>query len=370
MAPNSSTFPVPPDEQQRIIALDPRRSVLVQAPAGSGKTDLLTRRFLRLLAEVDDPRRIVAITFTKAAAAEMRHRILDELEKADKRAAVEASLRKPFDQGTMESLAERALEHSRKLDWRLIELSSQLRISTIDSFCRDLAMQQPIFSGIGNNLQINERPAELHAMAAQATLEKLGDTRYPELSSAIRDLLLWRDNNWKELQELLVRMLAQRDRWMLDFVLDRQQDWEALRERLEKPLAKAVRDMLTHLEDLLTVEDRSEAHQLAQFACSNGAGEKYGGLAELAEFPSGPHGDHEALEEARGAYVCVAKLLLKTDGVIRRKIDARLGFPKEHLDEKLRMQDLLERLADVPGLDEALAQVSKLPPARYTEEDW
>lgn len=370
MAPSSSSFPIPPDQHQREIALDPHRSVLVQAPAGSGKTDLLTRRFLRLLAEVDDPRRIVAITFTKAAAAEMRHRILDELEKAAKRAAAESPVRESFGEGSMESLAARALEHSRKLDWRLIELSSQLRISTIDSFCRDLAMQQPIFSGIGNSLQINERPAELYAMAAQATLEKLGDSRYPELSAAIRDLLLWRDNSWKELQELLVRMLGLRDRWMQGFVLDRQQDWHALRERLEKPMAKAVRDALTHLEDLLTAVDRSEAHQLAQFACSNGAGEKYSGLAELAEFPSGPHADHEALEEARGAYVCVAKLLLKNDGVIRRKIDARLGFPKEHLDEKLRMQDLLERLADVPGLEEALAQVGKLPPARYTEEDW
>ena len=46
----------PPDQAQRDLALDPARSVMVQAPAGSGKTDLLTRRFLRLLGEVDDPR--------------------------------------------------------------------------------------------------------------------------------------------------------------------------------------------------------------------------------------------------------------------------------------------------------------------------
>ena len=72
----------PPDQSQRERALDATRSILVRAPAGSGKTDLLTRRFLRLLSEVDDPGEIVAITFTKAAAAEMRHRILSELEKA------------------------------------------------------------------------------------------------------------------------------------------------------------------------------------------------------------------------------------------------------------------------------------------------
>ena len=47
-----------------------------------------------------------------------------------------------------------------------------------------------------------------------------------------------------------------------------------------------------------------------------------------------------------------------------------LGFPKEHLDEKLRMQDLLGRLSGVPRLDDALGLVRGLPPARYTNEDW
>ena len=53
-----------------------------------------------------------------------------------------------------------------------------------------------------------------------------------------------------------------------------------------------------------------------------------------------------------------------------QQIDRRLGFPKEHLDEKLRLQDLIEQLSAVPGLEEALAGMRKLPPARYTEEDW
>ena len=127
---NSSVLPAPPDQAQRIAALDPHRSILVQAPAGSGKTDLLTRRFLRLLANVDDPGQIVAITFTKAAAAEMRHRILAELEKASARDAAGSDA----DEFSMEALAARALERSRQLDWRLPDLASQLRISTIDSF--------------------------------------------------------------------------------------------------------------------------------------------------------------------------------------------------------------------------------------------
>ncbi len=362
----SSVSSAPPDQAQRIAALDPHRSILVQAPAGSGKTDLLTRRFLRLLAEVDDPKHVVAITFTKAAAAEMRHRILAELDKA-----VHSSPDPADDESSMGVLAARALQHSERRGWRLLELSSQLRISTIDSFCRDLAIQQPIHSGVGNNLQINERPTDLYRTAARATLQTLGDPAHPDLSNAIKNLLLWRDNNWKELEDLLVRMLSQRDRWMLDFVLSHQKDWDALRERLERPFANAVRIALDRLEQLLNEVPGAaeEAHQLAQFACEHGAAELKE-LAERAEFPCGPCEDSAALEDARSAYLCLSRLLLIEDGTFRKQVNVRLGFPKEHRDEKLRHEDLIDQLSDIPGLDTALTAIRELPPARYNEEDW
>src|ERR1017187_281860 len=168
---NSPHKPSPPDQPERIRAIDASRSILVQAPAGSGKTDLLTRRFLRLLAEVDEPGKIVAITFTNAAAAEMRHRILSELEKAAATHAPDPAA----DEFSMQVLARRALQHSQALGWQLLDLPAQLRISTIDSFCRDLALQQPLLTQLAGALAIHNHPAELYRRAARRTLERIGD---------------------------------------------------------------------------------------------------------------------------------------------------------------------------------------------------
>jgi len=341
----------PPDQAQRDLALDPSRSILVQAPAGSGKTTLLTERFLRLLAEVEEPGQVVAITFTNAAAAEMRNRILDELRS-----------------GEPSPLARRALEHSQALGWNLLDLPAQLRVCTIDSFCRELALQQPLLSGLGGGLEIAEQPKDLYRRAARETLRKI-DQSGSALGAAIEELLLWRDNGWAEMEVLLVEMLASRDRWMHGFVLEREPDWEALRERLERPFARAVREALDELSRLLDQVPgaREEALALARFACAESGGALHQELAELVELPSTPFTD---LEAARSAYAALAALLLIGAGAFRKQVNVRLGFPADRKREKARLLELIARLADVPGLETALSAVRALPPARYTEEDW
>jgi ATP-dependent helicase/nuclease subunit A len=361
----------PPDRHERERALDASRSILVQAPAGSGKTDLLTRRFLRLLSEVDEPGEVVAITFTIAAAAEMRHRILAELEKAAVGNAPALDAAEGADEFSMAALAQCTLEHSRLRGWDLVNTPAQLRISTIDSFCRELALQKPLLSGLGGEIAIHEYPADLYRRAARRTLEEI-DHGDETLSAALEALLLWRDNNWHELEDLLVEMLAGRDRWMHDFVLEREPDWDALREQLERPFANAVREGMARIGGLLDrVQDaREEALELARFACGQTERRLHLDLAELAEFPCGPFAGSVDLETARQAHVCLSELLLTNDGAFRKQVDKRLGFPADRKPEKNRILALINDLATVPELEAALCAARELPPARYTEDDW
>lgn len=367
---NSAAKAAPPDQLQRVVALDASRSILVQAPAGSGKTDLLTRRFLLLLGEVEDPGQIVAITFTKAAAAEMRQRILSELEKASIGAATAA------DEFSMDALARRALARSRALGWQLPDLSAQLHISTIDSFSRDLAVQQPLVSGFGSDLEISQHPAELYRRAARRTLEQIAGTQ-SALCLAIEDLLLWRDNAWHDMENLLVEMLGQRDRWMQefwlrDFATGTEQDWQSFRERLERPFTVAVRSAIDRLNLLLdeVPNARTEAMALARFACDQSDGALHRDLSELVEFPAPPFTDTESLEDARRALVCLATLLLTNENAFRLQVNKANGFPADRKAEKNRFLNLLRALGSVDGLESALAAIRSLPPARYTEEDW
>src|SRR5579875_3266925 len=104
-----------PDNRAREEALDPARSFIVEAPAGSGKTGLLTQRYLALLSTVERPESIVAMTFTRKAAAAMTGRIHEALEDASQGRATTNE----YERRTRE-LAVRALDQDRKKDWQLL----------------------------------------------------------------------------------------------------------------------------------------------------------------------------------------------------------------------------------------------------------
>src|SRR4051812_20169637 len=134
------------DAAARGQALDVSRSWLVRAPAGSGKTELLIQRFLALLAHVEKPEAIVATTFTRKAAAEMRDRVVAAL--LDAQATLAPSPASEHHVLTRR-LARAALLRDAKMGWRLLEQPARLRIVTIDALAAALARQAPLAAGLG-----------------------------------------------------------------------------------------------------------------------------------------------------------------------------------------------------------------------------
>lgn len=357
---------LPPDHAVRTQALDPMRSYIVQAPAGSGKTELLTMRFLQLLGEVDKPEEILAITFTRAATAEMRRRILESLEKA-------ADLTN--ESGEMPViLARRALLRSQEQGWDLLNNPHLLKIETIDSFSMAIANRTPLLAGLGGRLHPVESAESYYSLAAQRTLQQLGGEE-EQLSDAIAALLSLRDNRVVDCQELIAAMLASRDRWQHAYVLSQHVDWQQVRMELEKPFLRAIRSTLKRLETMLASSgvNGEEVVKLVSFACGNLAQPDCEGYAPhlekikaLGAYPGFP----AATEDHLAAWRCLAPFLLVDKDKWRSSINKRHGFPQGSTHEQGIFATIVSRLERIPGLRETLNEVACLPPAHYSEEQW
>src|SRR3990167_7311159 len=132
--------------------LDISHSFIVQAPAGSGKTELLTQRYLKLLAHAEkDPEEIIAITFTKKAASEMRSRIIKAFQFSQ-----EAEPNQQDYRHTTWQLAKNALEKDKQQGWAILQNPNRLRILTIDSLSAFLCRHIPLLSEMGGAYSISE----------------------------------------------------------------------------------------------------------------------------------------------------------------------------------------------------------------------
>ncbi len=109
------------DTHARTFAVDPSNNVVLEASAGTGKTSVLVARYINLLKAGVDPSNILAITFTRKAAAEMRERIITELRAAAGRSE---------------------LDRARWVELR--DRLSEIAISTIDAFCLSLLREFPL----------------------------------------------------------------------------------------------------------------------------------------------------------------------------------------------------------------------------------
>ncbi len=195
------------DQSERSQALDPSRSFIVQAPAGSGKTALLVQRYLKLLSLVEKPESVVAMTFTRKAAAELNERIHEALLAADKNSSMESE----HDSQTRD-LAVAVLRQDRRQGWNLLLDHHRLQIQTIDSLCAMLTCQMPVVSGFGGSARVVEDASSFYRLAARDTLRNLAEGS-PENQSLLSRLGIYFDSDFVSLEDQIVGMLAQRDQW-------------------------------------------------------------------------------------------------------------------------------------------------------------
>ncbi|HEX2790952.1 MAG TPA: UvrD-helicase domain-containing protein, partial [Steroidobacteraceae bacterium] len=336
------------DRRARQEALDVRRSMLLQAPAGSGKTTVLTARFLALLAAVDAPEEILAITFTRKAAAEMRQRIFAALQAASAGQAVP---------GIAPSVLQAARERDAACGWNLLRNPSRLRIETIDALNHWLATQLPISARSGPGLEIASSPAPLYRRAARACLQLAAEDRD---AAAAAELLFDRlDNSWRRLEQLLADMLERRSHWLPRVLQARgsglaqrvQASLEsALRAELAAAIASVPSVLLREGEGLLT-------HALRVRAAAGAAVAAPAGAVVLNAEP-------ESLPQWRA----LCELALTEHGW-RQRFTSREGFERDDKAMKSRVAAWIHALERLPGAQQLWRALRALPDHRIEAAD-
>ncbi|HEX9881459.1 MAG TPA: double-strand break repair helicase AddA [Hyphomicrobium sp.] len=158
-------------------AADPRASAWVSANAGTGKTHVLTQRALRLMLAGTIPERILCLTYTKAAAAEMSKRVYDTL--AEWVTMAEEPLFKRLEELTAHAPTKEEIARARTLFTMAIETPGGLKVQTIHSFCERLLQRFPLEAGVAPGFSILDE-ATSHLLQREAIDQVLGlATREP-----------------------------------------------------------------------------------------------------------------------------------------------------------------------------------------------
>ncbi len=366
MTHNNSTIQ---DKEQRQLALDASQSFIVQAPAGSGKTELLIQRFLTLLNYVNHPEEVLAITFTKKAASEMRARVINALKQA-------STDPEPTSQHAKQTwqLARNVLERDQTFHWQLINNPNQLRIQTIDSLCTYLTKQLPLLSHFGSQPDIADNPSIFYRQAVQEVLSHVEENY--AWSQAISELLIHLDNDLNKLYELLVNLLEKRDQWLPYIQLNT--DNTVIKKQLEKYLACVITDSLATIKQLFSSALGEELVAIARYAADNlirsEIESEIVACRELTHLP-------DTTIKAKTAWLGLAKLLLTKEFNWRKKADKNIGFPAQndfkHPEEKMqraafqqRLMTLITALSDKEDLRIALTELFHLPAAQYDDKQW
>jgi ATP-dependent helicase/nuclease subunit A len=324
--PEAPRFPAdPPDQDARNFAVDPAHHVVLEASAGTGKTRVLVDRYVRLVLAGVDPANILAITFTRKAAAEMRDRVL-------------VSLRRRAEEG--------AIKPDR---WRaLTERIADIQISTIDAFCFTLLREFPLEAGIDPAFDVADE-TEMARFANEAVDLTLRATR-PLIAEDEDVRLLFAEVKTPVLADAIASLLDRRHIALpaiASFVR---------RQRGPDSAAEAADVFVRRLRD--AVYDASFRSALIDDGPVRSAAFKWI-AADVERLPTLETGDPAAVQHLRRRF---ERYFLRKDGAPRKKLSGEFARSCASSEAKRRHEAALEavspRVRD--ALDRLDADVNRL----------
>jgi len=349
------------DQTVRARLLNTDESFCVTAPAGSGKTSVLTQRILALLAKVEKPEQVLAITFTRKAAAEMKSRVLEALEaaKQEKQAA------SPHEQLTID-LAAQAIEHSRRTGFEI--QAESLNIKTIDGLCGYLSRGMPLLSGLGGSVGLVEDADPLYREAVEGLYAQLSnDNDYAE---SLRALLLSFDNDWHRLSELLLDLVSRRADWLRELGqhVSPEQSEAAVRDNI----ARNIESRLTIATESISTAQLHTVKTLAMRAAVRVANAYAEGTNSSRTVPVCPEGDFSLEPVATNLkyWQWLCRLILKGDNDVRGRLTVSEGFGSDAKADKEELSDFLSLVAQNPVLHQIFVEVRALPLLENGLDDW
>lgn len=333
------------DVEQRQSALD-LKSKLVKAPAGSGKTALLTNYYLKALSVVEHPFQICAITFTRKACREMAGRISDSLNRV-------ADGFIPSNEFERENykLAKAALANSERRGWNLEGNNNLLHISTIDAFCQSVLVNQIGEESMLTNTKVANDPAGIYEFAVKETLDLYS---HPEHGRAIQNLMAHFGNNINRVQNLLVEMLASRDRWIPTIFSGRRDT----RQQLELKRKEFVQTVLDDDFAILKRYELDIQFLVEQLDIEN---------SELSCLVR--NGFKKLLVDNKAAILALCDLFLTRTGSAKKRFGKNEGIPAS-VKGGARVE-LVDRLKTIAVCIHApLCKFRSLPDYRFKETEW
>lgn len=307
------------DALARQQAVDPANSVVLEAPAGSGKTRLLVTRYLNLLGRVKRPEEILAITFTNKAATEMRERVLAEL------ASDSAAAR-----------AVRQLDEERH--WDLENRPDRLKIQTIDSFAFMLARRQPVACEFVAAAPVEDASA-LYEDAAQRLLDRMAGS--DPLAAEVADFVALLDNDAERARTFLAAALGKRDQW-IDAVRETARDPDEIGRRIGSGIEQLRAAVAGGLYAAFGDELRADMAKVC------------GHVASVLDDTT-----WRGWEDPQ-SWSLAAATFLTVKGTPRRQFRRPEGFERHHASEKRLAVETAAKIA-AAGLAPQLALARRLP---------